>query len=210
MSAAANIERRFATELRSSGRKLSGYAATFNTEADLGAFRERISVGAVRNALGGDILALLDHDAGKVLGRTRTGTLELREDSRGLAFTLQLPDTQAGRDVIALAERGDLGGMSFGFTVPEGGEAWEGETRTLTEILLREISVVSAWPAYEGTKVALRSRRVANGSARRVCVNLALVQEEARKKGLKSIGLKDWGHKRLFTGDAPRRPRNVK
>ncbi|MXP28104.1 HK97 family phage prohead protease [Porphyrobacter algicida] len=158
MSAAATIERRFTTELRALGRKLEGYAATFNAEADLGAFRERIAPGAFRAALAGDILALLDHDAGKVLGRTRTGTLELREDGHGLAFAIQLPDTQSGRDVIALAERGDLGGMSFGFTVPEGGEAWQGETRTLTAIDLREISVVSAWPAYGGTEVALRAR----------------------------------------------------
>lgn len=167
MGAAAILERRFATDLRSQGRKLEGYAATFAHVADLGAFRERISLGAFRDALSGDILALLDHDQGKVLGRTRTGTLELREDDKGLAFSLQLPDTQAGRDVMALAERGDLGGMSFGFTVPNGGETWDGDTRTLRSIGLKEISVVSAWPAYEGTEVALRAREVAHGHARR-------------------------------------------
>ena len=168
MALAATLERRFATELRSSGRKLEGYAATFASEADLGAFRERISLGAFRDALSNDILALLDHDQSKVLGRTRTGTLELREDDRGLAFSLSLPDTQAGRDVQALAERGDLGGMSFGFKVPDGGEEWSGDTRTLKSIDLREISVVSAWPAYEGTEVALRSRDALHGHARRV------------------------------------------
>lgn len=167
MSAAATLERRFTTELRTAGRRLEGYAATFSATADLGAFRERISVGAFRNALSGDILALLDHDAGKVLGRTRTGTLELREDDKGLAFSLDVPDTAAGRDVLALAARGDLGGMSFGFLVPEGGDVWDGDTRTLRSIDLREISVVSAWPAYEGTEVALRARRVADGHARR-------------------------------------------
>lgn len=167
MSTAATLERRFATDLRSSGRRLEGYAATFANEANLGAFRERISVGAFRNALSGDILALLDHDPGKVLGRTRTGTLELREDDKGLAFALDVPDTAAGRDVLALAARGDLGGMSFGFLVPDGGEEWDGDTRTLRSIDLREISVVSAWPAYEGTEIALRAHRVANGRARR-------------------------------------------
>ena len=160
MSTAVTLERRFATDLRiaQSSRRLQGYAATFASTADLGAFQERIARGAFRNALNTDILALLDHDAGKVLGRTRTGTLELREDDKGLAFSLQLPDTAAGRDVMALAERGDLGGMSFGFTVPEGGEEWSGDVRTLRSIGLKEISVVSAWPAYEGTEVALRNR----------------------------------------------------
>ena len=167
MMAAASLERRFATDLRSSGRRIEGYAATFSATADLGAFRERIAPGAFRSALSGDILALLDHDAGKVLGRTRTGTLELREDDKGLAFSLDLPDTAAGRDVMALAARGDLGGMSFGFRVPEGGEAWEGDTRTLRAIDLKEISVVSAWPAYEGTEVALRALRSTNERARR-------------------------------------------
>lgn len=168
MSAAANLERRFATDLRSSGRRLEGYAATFAHEANLGAFRERISLGAFRDALSGDVLALLDHDPGKVLGRTRTGTLELREDDKGLAFTLDVPDTAAGRDVLALAARGDLGGMSFGFLVPEGGESWDGDTRTLNKIDLREISIVSAWPAYEGTEVALRARGIGKRHARRL------------------------------------------
>jgi HK97 family phage prohead protease len=167
MSAAATLERRFATELRTAGRRIEGYAATFSAEADLGAFRERIAPGAFRNALSGDILALLDHDPAKVLGRSRTGTLRLNEDGRGLAFSLDVPDTSAGRDVLALAERGDLGGMSFGFNVPDGGEEWEGRTRTLRSIDLREISVVSAWPAYEGTEIALRALGSQKEHARR-------------------------------------------
>lgn len=178
MGTAATLERRFATDLRSSGRRLEGYAAIFANEANLGAFRERISVGAFRNALSGDILALLDHDPGKVLGRTRTGTLELREDDKGLAFALDVPDTAAGRDVLALAARGDLGGMSFGFLVPEGGEEWDGDTRTLRSIDLREISVVSAWPAYEGTEIALRNK---NGTVTNLRRARALKLAEARQ-----------------------------
>ena len=160
MTGAATLERRAFAELRASGRKLEGYAATFGSEADLGTFRETIAPGAFRAALAADILALLDHDAGKVLGRSRSGSLRLSEDSRGLAFSLDLPDTSAGRDVLALAERGDLGGMSFGFKVPEGGEEWQGRTRTLRSIDLKEISVVSAWPAYPDTKLALRALTV--------------------------------------------------
>jgi len=158
MATAASIERRAFTEVRTAGRRIEGYAATFNAEAAFGRFRERIAPGAFRSALAGDVLAMLDHDPGKVLGRTRSGTLRLTEDSRGLAFSLDLPDTQAGRDVLALAERGDLGGMSFGFTVPKGGESWQGETRTLRTVDLKEISVVQAWPAYPDTEIALRHR----------------------------------------------------
>ncbi|MBA3667938.1 MAG: HK97 family phage prohead protease [Sphingomonas sp.] len=151
------VERRSFSEVRAVGRKLEGYAATFNSEARLGSFVETIAPGAFRSALAGDVLALMDHDPGKVLGRTRSGTLKLFEDTRGLGFSLDVPDTQAGRDVLALAERADLGGMSFGFTVPKGGEDWNGEKRTLRQIGLKEISVVSAWPAYPDTEIALRA-----------------------------------------------------
>lgn len=174
MSGAATLERRAFTELRTAGRRLEGYAALFGSEARLGSFVETIAPGAFRSALAGDVLALLDHDAGKVLGRTRSGTLRLSEDSRGLAFSLDLPETQSGRDVLALAERGDLGGMSFGFTVPKGGETWAGERRTLKTIDLKEISVVSAWPAYPDTEVAVRAaNRAAEHERRRRAIILA-------------------------------------
>lgn len=158
MSAAATIERRAITELRASGRKLEGYAAVFGSEARIGSILERIEPGAFRASLGGDILALMDHDPARVLGRTRSGTLRLSEDSRGLAFSLDLPDTQPGRDVLELAQRNDLGGMSFGFVVPKGGDHWQGERRTLRTVNLQEISVVSSFPAYPDTSLALRSR----------------------------------------------------
>jgi hypothetical protein len=153
----SQIERRAFCEVRTQGRRLEGYAAVFNSDARLGSFVETIAPGAFRSALAGDVLALMDHDPAKVLGRTRSGTLRLSEDTRGLAFSLDVPDTQAGRDVLALAERSDLGGCSFGFTVPKGGETWSGERRTLTQVGLREISVVSAWPAYPDTEIALRA-----------------------------------------------------
>lgn len=154
------LERRAAAAVTATGRKLSGYIARFNTEARIGGFTETIKPGAFRASLasGRDILAMADHDPSRVLGRTRSGTLDLREEADGLAFTLSLPDTQAGRDLAALAERGDLGGCSFGFTVPQGGDHWNGDNRELRTIDLAEVSIVQSWPAYEGTEVALRSR----------------------------------------------------
>ncbi len=148
------MEKRIATIDRITGRYASGYAARFNTRAKIGSFSEEIKPGAFD--LGKDILCLLDHDPGKVLGRTKSGTLTLRTDDQGLFFELDIPDTAAGRDVQELAKRNDLGGMSFGFVVPKDGEAWEGNTRILNKIDLREISIISAWPAYEGTSVKVR------------------------------------------------------
>lgn len=151
--------RAFTQELRAKGRRLEGYAALFGVEARIGAgMIETIAPGAFAGTLRarGDVLALVDHDPSRVLARTRSGTLRLSEDSRGLAFDLDLPDTQAGRDVLALAERGDLGGMSFGFTATD--EDRNGEQRELRAVDLFEISVVAAWPAYDGTVVQARSR----------------------------------------------------
>lgn len=154
------IERRASAGITASGRTLTGYVATFDRVATIGGFTETIKPGAFRASLasGHDILALLDHRPDVLLGRTKSGTLELREDDKGLAFTLSLPDTQAGRDVVALAERGDIGGCSFGFKVAHGGDHWSGDHRELRSVELAEVSVVQSWPAYEGTEIALRHR----------------------------------------------------
>ena len=145
-------------ELRAKGRRLEGYAATFGAEARIGSFTETIAPGAFAATLAerSDILALVDHDPGRVLARTRSGTLRLAEDKHGLAFDIDVPTTTVGADVLALAERGDLGGMSFAFSVKR--ESWDGERRTLESVDLHEVSVVSAWPAYDGTIVQARSR----------------------------------------------------
>jgi uncharacterized protein len=160
MDAATVFERRaLPAEIRARGRRLEGYAATFGTPAGIGGrFTETIAPGAFAGSLRAspDILALVDHDPGRVLGRTRSKTLRLAEDGKGLAFDLDLPDTQAGRDVLALAERGDLGGMSFGFTAID--EARDGDRRELRAVQLHEISVVLAWPAYDGTLIQARSQ----------------------------------------------------
>jgi len=139
------IERRgAAATVSAAGRRLVGYAARFGVEAQIGSFRERIAPGAFAASLasGRDILALVDHDPKALLGRTRTGTLTLREDADGLAFELALPDTRAAADILALAERGDIGGMSFGFVATD--DAWEGELRELRAVELHEISIVQS------------------------------------------------------------------
>lgn len=148
-------------EFRADGSKkmAAGYAAMFNTPAEIGDyFREIIAPGAFSQAIKGDVRALVDHDSGRVIGRSTAGTLRLSEDATGLAVEIDLPDTSDGRDTATLIERGDITGMSFGFIVTK--ETWDetGEmpTRTIHAVDLREVSVV-AFPAYEETSIALRS-----------------------------------------------------
>lgn len=153
------IEKRATAGVTSNGRKLAGYIARFDSPTTIGSFTEVVRRGAFAASLasGRDILAMADHDPARVLGRTRSGTLQLQEDAAGLAFTLEVPETAAGRDLIALAERGDLGGCSFGFTVNAGGDRWQGDTRELCSVELQEVSIVQAWPAYADTEIHLRS-----------------------------------------------------
>jgi hypothetical protein len=154
------IERRAAIELRAEGRRLVGYAARFDTRVAVADFTESIARGAFAETLAGvaDVVALVDHDRGRLLARTRSGTLRLAEDDAGLRFDLDVPDTQLGRDTLALVERGDMGGASFGFVVSRGGDRWEGRSRTLMKVQLRDVSLVSAFPAYPETSVSARSQ----------------------------------------------------
>ena len=151
------IERRVAElEMRASGNALEGYAAVFDGRTTIADFEEVIARGAFTASLGrNDILGLVDHDPTKLLARTRNGSLKLAEDSKGLHFEINLPDTSLARDIRALASAGSIGGGSIGFNAER--ETWSGKVRTLHAIDLREISVVSAWPAYPQTSVMARS-----------------------------------------------------
>ena len=160
-----DFERRALPECRvmlSEGRRISGYAIVFDSESqDLGGFKEIIRAEAVNRSLNGDadIRALVDHDTGKVIGRTTAGTLILRKDRRGLRADIHPPDTTAGRDIVESVSRGDISGMSFGFRVLD--DLWHLEEGTpIREVLdmeLREVSVV-AWPAYVATSVEVAQR----------------------------------------------------
>ncbi|MDP1583930.1 MAG: HK97 family phage prohead protease [Bradyrhizobium sp.] len=154
------MERRVGIELRAVGRRLEGYAAVFLQDTLIRDFTEVILPGAFTDTLreGRDVLALADHEAKAVLARTRSGTLRLAEDARGLHFDFDVPNTSFGRDILELAERGDVGGASFGFTVQKDGERWQGSRRELRSLNLHEISIVSSFPAYDGTVVQARHR----------------------------------------------------
>jgi HK97 family phage prohead protease len=136
------------------GMTFTGYAAVFNSPSEPLPFIERIAPGAFKRSLKArnDIKLLWNHDTGAVLGSTRAGTLKLEEDSYGLRVTATLPPTSLGNDVKVLVQRGDVNAMSFGFSVPAGGDTWnaDGTERTLKSVRIFEVSVV-AYPAYQQT-----------------------------------------------------------
>lgn len=165
-SLSAKVERRASGDGKVT---VTGYAAVFGEWAEISDwFVETIARGAFANSLRtADVRAYFDHDRGRVLGRSSAGTLRLEEDAKGLKVEIDLPDTSDGRDVQTLIERGDIDGMSFGFSVlrQEWDETVEPAKRTILEVELREVSVVSE-PAYEGTSIALRSLEAARKERR--------------------------------------------
>lgn len=165
-------------ELRTStferdGNKLGGYAMVWDAPSkpltirglNGGApFTERV-VGpqAVEDSLRKNVDLLIGHDRRELVANSKSGLLNLRTDSRGLAFEVTLPDTTRARDVRAMVEAGILSEMSFGFYTLA--ESWKGSERTLNRIDLREVSIVSD-AAYPQAGVAIRNHEDATARLR--------------------------------------------
>lgn len=142
---------------------LEGYFAVFNDVYELwpGA-TESIAPGAFDESVHDDVRALYNHNTDLVLGRTSAGTLEIRQDNRGLWGRVKInrSDTEA-MNAYARIQRGDITGCSFGFDI----ESQETDYRedgtvhwTLTKIRpLYEISPCT-FPAYEATSISARKR----------------------------------------------------
>lgn len=148
---------------------LRGYAAVFNSlSQDLGGFVEIIRPGAFTRTLasGADVRLLVNHE-GTPLARTKSGTLRLAEDQRGLRMEADLdpsdPDVQA---LVPKIRRGDMDQMSFGFTTKNDIWRQEGERqiRELHNVELFDVSAVT-YPAYQATEMALRSLERAKAAA---------------------------------------------
>jgi len=98
--------------------KIIGYPAVFNSlSLDIFGFKERVKPGAFRRTLSerADVRALINHNPSMILGRSKAGTLALREDGQGLLAIIDPPDTSIAKDIIESISRGDIDGMSIGF-----------------------------------------------------------------------------------------------
>lgn len=138
--------------------RLSGYAAVFNESSVPLPFKESIAPGAFRKTLmeTPDVRLLINHE-GLPLARTKNGTMTLTEDERGLLFNAEIADTQEGRDIYKLVQRGDVDQMSFAFRVIRQKWSEDRSRRVLTEVSLSDgdVSVVT-YPAYPTTTVEAR------------------------------------------------------
>jgi len=138
--------------------KIVGHAAMFNVWTDIGGwFKERIAPGAFKNSIkNDDVRALIEHNPQFVLGRNKSGTLKLKEDSKGLAIEIIPPDTTDAIDLMKRMERSDVTQMSYGFQVKRQELDYETDERTLLEVKLFDVSVVT-YPAEPTTSAEVRS-----------------------------------------------------
>lgn len=142
---------------------LSGYAVKWKMKSVVMGyyrkFREQFKQGSFADSLRNDDQRFLwSHDTSKVLGRTKNNTLRLMEDSIGLRFEIDLPNTTLGSDTFESIKRGDVDGVSFGFNmITEEIDEPDDDLmlRTVTKAKLLEVSAV-AFPAYPDSEVSAR------------------------------------------------------
>ena len=156
-------ELRVIDETDSGGNAIEGYASVFDSwSEELGGespFREKVVKGAFEETIQqDDIRALFNHDPNYVLGRNRSGTLELAEDEKGLRVRIIPPATQWAKDLLVSIKRGDITQMSFGFTVILDRWSYEDymDVRELLKVKLYDVSPVT-FPAYTQTECGIRS-----------------------------------------------------
>jgi len=155
----------FETEIRTiattdGSLRIGGYAAQFNQEATGLNFREMIAPGAFKRSLdsGQPVFLLINHDTDSLpLASTQSGTMMLSEDNVGLRMEATLdPNNPRAVELASALERGDVNKMSFAFTIAPGGDSRKDGLRTLSDVNLFEVSVVT-WPAYDSTDVGMRT-----------------------------------------------------
>lgn len=153
-------------------RKIEGYAAIFSDEYTKlkdrwgDCFYEKISPGAFLKTLNDktkDKFMLINHDWNKVVGRTNSN-LELEEDNKGLRFSLEVPSTTDGNDLLENVRLGLVKGCSFGFNIVNQKTRWDDDWnfyRDITEVDLFEITATPI-PAYSDTEISCRSEELSN------------------------------------------------
>jgi HK97 family phage prohead protease len=176
-------KRTIAAELRAKGKSIVGRIPYMSLSEDVG-FKEVLIPGCFRAAIekAKNIHSLWSHNEAMPLGNTRAGTLQLRDTPTAREVKISPnPDVTWGKDALSAVKRGDVGGLSFGFTMDGGTEVWNGETREIHEVAsLSEISPV-AFPAYPESSVGDRNKNKENKNMNETMSEMkARVEREAR------------------------------
>jgi HK97 family phage prohead protease/HK97 family phage major capsid protein len=139
---------------------VEGYAALYNSETNIGPFKETIAPGAFDEVLDNDVRALINHDPSLVLGRTTSGNLELTSDEFGLKYRVKLGNQQYAKDLYESVKRGDISQSSFAFTIEDQSWSEDRSTRTVEKVAqLLDVSPVT-YPAYKSATAMARSEEI--------------------------------------------------
>lgn len=115
-------------------------------------------------AANADIHFLIHHDFDKPLASRSAGSLEVADNEDALTFEARLSEEMRGvgyvRDFLAALASGLVGGISPGFSVPEGGErVTRDEAGLLRTVLMADLVELSAVtrPAYPAAQIEARN-----------------------------------------------------
>jgi HK97 family phage prohead protease len=149
------------SEIRSEGEGMSftGYTSRYNSPSLPLPFIETVEPGAWERTLKAknEVKSFINHNTDLVLGSTRSGTLRLQDDERGLLTHIDLPETTYGRDLAYSTKRGDVSSMSVGMSVVK--DEWSSDytKRRIIEARLHEVSVVTGFAAFSETTATVRA-----------------------------------------------------
>jgi HK97 family phage prohead protease len=144
------------------GMTFMGYAARYDSPSLPLPFVERIAPGAFTRTLKSrnNIKMFVNHSDLHVLASTRAKTLRLEDRADGLFVEADLPDVTYANDLRVLMQRGDVNTMSFGFSTVRDSWSDNGAERTLNEVRLIEVSVVTSTAAYPQTSASVRNLKL--------------------------------------------------
>ena len=95
-----------------------------------------------------NVFANYSHDQSKILGSTKSNTLELEDKEDGLYIRCKVPNTSWGNDTWEVISRGDVTTMSFEFIPYDWVEDRIEDTVTLRSAKLEAVAFCVAEPAY--------------------------------------------------------------
>lgn len=184
---AANLD---VEDLNEETGKIVGYGAIFGGEPD--SYGDIIQAGAFANSLakhsaGGTKPKMFwQHNPSEVIGRWESAT----EDAKGLRVEGFLNmNVQRGREAYALLKAGDIDGLSIGYrTVKCDANGAEG-IRTLLEVDLYEVSVVSIGAKSSALVDGVKSAREISELKQRLADGGRLTEREFEKLLKGTLGL---------------------
>ena len=95
-----------------------------------------------------NVFANYSHDQSKILGSTKSNTLELEDKEDGLYIRCKVPNTSWGNDTWEVISRGDVTTMSFEFIPYDWVDDEVEDTVTLRSAKLEAVAFCVAEPAY--------------------------------------------------------------